>query len=127
MGNKQNAGTGFLLNVQQCLLHIRPGKMIQGGKRFIHQDESGMIEEGTGQGGALLHSPGELMRQCPLEAGEPHRTEHPPGFIRLNLCPFQRKLDVIQNREPGQETRLLENEGGPLIPGQDDLPAVRLL
>ena len=62
MGDEQH---GFLVafpDAEQHFLHQGAGLIIQRTERLVEQQDLGIVGKGTGDGRALLHAAGELLR-----------------------------------------------------------------
>src|SRR5438132_4099218 len=66
-----------------------PRQGIERAQRLVHQDERGIVHQGAAERRPLLHAARQLVRQPPLEVGEPHRREQA-------ACPLQ----VVSGAEP---------------------------
>ena len=70
--------TVFLVSrpdAQQFQLHEIAGLRVQCGERLVHQQNSGVDRQRSGEIDALLHAAGKLMRIMILEAVKAHQIE----------------------------------------------------
>ena len=58
VGDKDDGLAAFAPDPQHFKIHLLPGQRIERAKRFIHQDQLGIVDEGARDRGALLHAAG---------------------------------------------------------------------
>ena len=100
-------------------VQLLPCDDVQGGERFVQDEEVRLCHERAGKLDPLLHSPGKLRRRGRLRAEQPELVEHLEGPLadlgrdRLS-AQLEREQDVPQGVPPGKKSVVLENEGDPL-------------
>ena len=70
VGDEHDGGAGARPQLQQLVLHQRPGLHVERRERLVHQQDLGVVDEGRGERDALAHAAGELVRVAVLEGGE---------------------------------------------------------
>ena len=71
MGHEHDGLAAFPPDPEQFQVHSLSGRGIKGAEGFIHQDELGVVDQGAGDGGALLHAAGQLMGVPATDIAEP--------------------------------------------------------
>jgi hypothetical protein len=66
-------------DLQHLQVHLLARQRIQRAERLVHQDKPGIVDEGAGDRGALLHAAGKLLRIFVLVAGQADQTEQIAG------------------------------------------------
>ena len=96
---------------------------VQRSERLVHQQHRGIAGERAGDGAALAHPAGELVRIAVVEAPQVNEAQEllasrgpRPELEPLEL---QRELDVAPEREPREERGVLEDDGA-IGPGTRD-------
>ena len=117
MGHEHDRGAGFPPDAQQLFVQIVPLDLVQRAEGLVHQQHPGAADERPGDGNALAHPARELMGQGtlaplvgrPAPAAPPApRAARPPPPAPADL---QRQADVVDDAAPGQQRRVLKNEG----------------
>ena len=75
VGDEDDGLAGGLPDPQEFVLELFAGLGVQGGERFVHQQDVRLVGEAAGDGHALLHAAGQLVRVAVLEARQPHQVE----------------------------------------------------
>jgi hypothetical protein len=100
-----------------------PGLGVQRGERLVHQQDRRVGRQRARDGSPLPHPTRQLVGIAILEAPEVHEPQEllAPLRSRAGLQPLelQRKLDVVPEREPGEERGVLEDDGA-IGPGAGD-------
>ena len=90
------------------------GHRVEGAERLVHQQQVGVLGEGSRQRGPLAHAAGQLVRALAGEPVEVHRGEQRRRSVLAlrprNTGQAHRQLDVGLDRQPREERRLLEHQ-----------------
>lgn len=121
-GGLQGIGHGAYLGA-----HLFPKLGVQGGKRFVEQDASGVGDDGPGQRDPLLLSAGEVGGPARCEIREPYggkcRTDPIVQILLITSRP-ERKRHVLIDAHMGPQGEILEYEADvPLL--RRDVDAIR--
>ena len=115
--------------LEQVLLELAPGLLVDGRERLVHQQHLAVDGERPREADALAHPAGQLVGEALLESGE---TDVADVALRDRLAlrhpdaaQLQPEGDVAQHRGPGQQREVLEHEGA-VRPGAGHGPAVHL-
>src|SRR5690348_6042714 len=127
VGDEEDGFAVALPDAQQLRAHHLPDLRIERAERLVHQQDLGLDAERAGDADTLAHSARELMRKMPLEGAQAHHLEMTARdfLARLRRKAFQleAELDVLQDRAPGQEREILEDERA--VPaGRGDLASI---
>ena len=99
---------------QQVFIQPLPVDFVQGPEGFIQQQQFRMRDESPHQSDPHPHAPRKLFRQRPgkfLQADEFQRLLDACGVLGpRDPLQFQREADVVANRPPGKQGRVLKNE-----------------
>ncbi len=71
VGHEEERHAGLVPEGQQLLLHLAPGERVQRREGLVHQEHLRLHGERPGDGDALLHAAGELVRVAGGESREP--------------------------------------------------------
>src|SRR5690606_5764235 len=89
------------------------GEGIKSTERLVHEQQVRLGAQRPGDGGALSHAAGELAWVGAFEAGqtdERGKLGGPPAPLLLaDAAELERQGDVVEDREPGKEVRLLKD------------------
>jgi hypothetical protein len=87
---------------------------VEGGGRLVGEEDARLGEERPGDRDPLLLPPRELTRHAPSERVHPKLGEEAPGPLALGarrrVVKDDRHEDVVQDREEGNQMRLLKDE-----------------
>src|SRR5579883_1570052 len=102
-----------------------PRLLVEGAEGLIHQHQGGVHHQGPGDGDALPHAAGELVRVVAFESLQPHELDH-PGDGAVALDPrdpphLQAEADVVPDRAPREGRVLLEDDPHPRVRAVDGL------
>ena len=101
-------------DAHQLEAELLAGHGIERGKRLVHQQHRGVVDERTAEGDALLHAAGELARKALLEAGKADELDQLHGApARARLVETEnlgRQQHVVEHGAPGEQHRLLEHD-----------------
>ena len=113
VGDEDDGGLVLLPDAQQLGLQNFACLGIQGGKRFVHQQQTGRIGQGAGDGHALTHPAREFVRVALAEAGQAHQVQKLLGSLPAlafgNLADLQPDLDVLKHGTPRKQRIALEH------------------
>ena len=88
--------------------------LVQGAERLVHQQQRGVEGQRAGDGDALLHAAGELVRVVVAEVREARQLQQllrrGRGPVAGGAVDLEREADVAEDGAPGQEGRVLEHE-----------------
>ena len=62
VGNEHDGGTVAAMELAQQLVHLHPGKCVQGTKRLVEQQKLRLAHEGTGEGDTLSFASRQRQR-----------------------------------------------------------------
>jgi hypothetical protein len=100
--------------LEQLLSHVFPGKRVERGERFVHQQHRRIADQAAADGDALLHAARQFVRHSLLEAGETGEIEELPGPLDALRAQFlehpQRKQNVVEDIGPRQQGRALKHQ-----------------
>src|SRR5262245_52753888 len=98
---------------------LHAGPRVEGASGLVGQDEYGLIDEGAGDGDALLLTAGELSGVMMLAIRQPDRRQlclgALPSIARCRPGVEERQLDVLERGRPGQEIERLKDEADLLV------------
>src|SRR5207247_11377248 len=87
----------------------------QGPDGLCYGEQQGLACEGAREAHALLHAATELARERVLESGEPNGVDELARagvpVLRRHALRLEAQLDVLGDREPGEERERLEDHG----------------
>ena len=120
VGDKEHRLFRLLPDAQELEVHPLPGQGVEGAEGLVHQQQLGVVNEGAGDGDALLHAAGELLGIAALEALEAHQLEKTPrlGLQRgaVHLEDLDGQQDIVEDLAPVQQQGLLKDKAD-LAPG----------
>src|SRR5438094_69656 len=86
---------------------------VQGRERLVHAQEQRLDREGSRDADPLLHASAELAGEGVLEAGQADGVDELPGdlpaFLRRRALGLEAQLDVLFDRQPGEQGEGLED------------------
>src|SRR5262245_12190361 len=98
---------------------LHAGPRVESASGLVGQDEYGLIDEGAGDGDALLLTAGELSGVMMLAIRQPDRRQlclgALPSIARCRPGVEERQLDVLERGRPGQEIERLKDEADLLV------------
>ena len=101
----------------QLVVEQVAGHRVERAERLVHQQDVAVLGERPGDGDALAHAAGQLVRPLLAEPAEVHRLQQlggPRPALGLGDPPrTQRQLDVAAHGQPGEERGLLEHQPDP--------------
>ena len=113
VGYEDERGAEGTLELDQLRPHRGAKLRVEGGERFIEEQDVGLEHEGAGEGHALALASGDLGGGAPAETLEPHRGERlldPRPDLRLGPgAQSQAEGHVLEDREVREERVALEN------------------
>jgi len=56
VGHEEDRGLGFTPQPVDQFLHVQARRRVERSERLVHQDQLGIVDEGTRDSGALLHA-----------------------------------------------------------------------
>src|SRR5664280_2346013 len=118
VGNEEVGDAQSLLEVLQQVDHSRLDRNIEGGHRFVEDQQLGVEDQGPGDPDALPLSAGELVgKAVGVARFEPHHhqrmgDEHPPRGVVPQSMDVERLGDRLADRHPWVERgeRVLEDD-----------------
>ena len=107
-------GTEALMAEKQAEIELEPRDLVQGGKRFVEQQQARRGDQGACERNTHPHATGKLRRVTILglrkiHFAQSHTSPAVPFFLR-HAHQFERQRDVIQNRSPREQMRILKYE-----------------
>lgn len=137
MGDHDDGGAGLLLQFAEQVEDLRLDGDVEGGGRFVGDEEFGLADEGHGDHRALAHAAGELVRVragLPLRVGDADAAQHVHGDrergpLRHLVVDAVRLGDLVADRVEGvhRGERVLEDHGDLLAaPGPHPLLGQRV-
>src|SRR5690625_4615765 len=127
MGDEDDRALLLLPGLQQVLLHAHPGERVECAERLVHQQDRRVHRVRAGDGAALLHAARERLGQCVGEIGESDHVDEmlssPPALLGRSFGGLKPELDVLADREPGEQSVLLEDDAA-FGTGSVDLPTI---
>src|SRR5271166_2274591 len=120
VGDEQHGRAGLGADVEQEILHLHAGELVERAERLIHQEELRTVDQGAAQRYALLHPARELARIGLLESGEPdHGKELQRALARcaaVLAADFHGKQHVPKHRAPRHQVALLKGDAEIRLP-----------
>jgi hypothetical protein len=113
VGDKQDRFAGSKPEFLNLLVEQGAGLGVERGKRFIHQQNRRVHDQGAGDGDALPHSTGQLVNQFAGAVGQVNHLQR-IGRAILPLAPgnaghFQPEFDIRKSRKPGEQAMFLKD------------------
>ena len=91
------------------------GKDIESGKWFVHEEDFGLDDQGTGETDALLHSAGKFLGICGFKTVKTYGIERAQrafaAFDGGRTSRFEGRFHIFQDGEPGKQREALEDDG----------------
>ena len=113
MGDVDHGLAGLLPDAHQLRLQKHAVLRIERRERLVHQQHAGIGDEGAGDGAALAHAAGQLMRIVtaePAQADEPERRLDALGRLAAtHPAGHQAEADIGLDVHPGKQAALLEH------------------
>ena len=123
VGDEQDRGPGLPPDPLELVVQDVAGHGVERAEGLVHEQHVGVLGQRPGQGHPLAHATGQLVGLLVDEPLEAHQLEQleDPGLALLagDAAQAQRQLHVLAHREPREQRRLLEHEGG--LPGAHHL------
>ena len=114
VGDEEHGLLRFTPDAQQLITHPGAGDLIERTEGLVHEQERGVEDERAGDGHALLHPAGELVRMRRGELAEFDQREDLLGAAEpvgaRALVELEGQLDVVRHGAPGQQRGLLEDK-----------------
>jgi len=113
MSYQKYGRTAILPKPQHFILHAHPRECIECAKRFIEQQNFGMVNQGSSQCGPLRHATGEMVRICPrkgFKTNQPQQLIDFMTFVLEQAARNQTGLNVAANRQPRKKIWVLKNQ-----------------
>jgi hypothetical protein len=118
VSDDEDRARGHLLafpQLQQFGAQVLGGEHVERGERLVHEEHFGLHHQRAGETDALLHAAGKLLREGGFETVEAHRVDGPEAalhaLVRRRSDGFERRLDVIEHRQPGKQREALKHDG----------------
>ena len=111
MGDEGDGLAGLHPDLLDEEVHLVAGEGVERAERLVHQQDRRVDGEAADDRGALLHAAGQFARILVVEAGQPDAVEElvDPLAIGPLAFQFEGKLDVLLERPPRQQIRILED------------------
>ena len=113
VGDEKGGKRGGFAETQKVFVEAVAGEFVEGGERFVEQEEAGGAGEGAGEGDAHFHAAGKLAG---VEGGggrEVHTAEEFEGgggtFGWRHAAQAEGKLDVALGIQPREEGGVLKD------------------
>ena len=113
------------LQAQELVLHLAPDQGIERRERFVQKPDFRLDRERAGDADALLLAAGQLARIIALASLQADQLDH---LERLGLAraprdalDLQRKGDIAEHRQMGQQREVLEHHAHAMAPELDQL------
>ena len=119
VGDNDKGLTELVAQVEEKLMELVLVLGVETARRLVSEDDSGMVDQGTCHGDALLFTAGELVGLVPCAVGESHELKQLHGTLLSLTTSFA--IDegwdhhVLQCRELRQELVKLKHETDVLI------------
>jgi hypothetical protein len=130
VGDEDDRAAGLPPDLHQLVLHHAAVLRVERAERLVHQQDLRLDRQRAGDRGPLLHPAGQAARIVALEPVQADQVEVRPGArlrrFALHAERLQAADDVVPDRLPGQQPRLLEDRPDPVLVlgGQVDRLAV---
>ena len=113
------------MQFQRFLVEPVAGKGVEGAKRFVEQEKVGKLAQGPGDGDPHPHPAAQLARIVVQRPPEAQARGPVAGGVLAGTAGDTLEApgqgDVVANGGPGEQRRILENEGRvDLVPGRRD-------
>ena len=106
-------GAGLGKNPRQLLAQLLAQLVVEIGQGLVEQHQLGALDDGAGDGGALLLAARDMLRQAVEQWLQAEQfggaADAPVDLGRLELGYPQRRGDVLVDREPGVVHELLKH------------------
>lgn len=122
MGHEHECGAGGGVEFEKHVDNRSARFVVEVAGRFVGEEDFRAVDEGAGQGHALLLAAGELRRVVSGAVAEPDAGEDFVGSLlrAAHAAQFERHEDVFQRGQRGKELETLEDEsGGGIAQGGD--------
>src|SRR5271157_3234541 len=131
VGHEKDGGLRLPPEVQKQVLHVHPGHRVKRAEGLVHEDDARPQNQGLGDGHALAHAAGELVRILVLVVGDAQPDLADPRPRQLiaevpgNALAFQPEGDVVQDVAVVEASVVLEDHapiGARVLdgPGEDE-------
>jgi hypothetical protein len=97
----------------QQIMHLDARQRVKRTERLIRQEQVGIPDQRTGEGGALRFTAGQLVWPGSFSAGQTHFDERGPASIRY-IVTSRAQHHIVENPAPRQQTRVLKNDRDPV-------------
>ena len=109
-------GDGLLLpELEELAAQVVGGEDVEGGERLVHEKDFRLDDERAGESDALAHAAGELAGIGGFESVEADGVEDLEAAAMalggFHAAGLQRRLNVLEDGEPGEEGKALEDDG----------------
>ena len=118
VGDDEDAQRRHLLvepEFQQLGAQVLSRENVERGERLVHEQDFRLDHQRARKADTLLHAAGELFGIGSLEAVKAHGVDHAQGALVTLDCArasgSQRRFDVLQHGEPGEEREALKDDG----------------
>ncbi len=121
VGDQQDGLVQLALDAQHGVAEQQPCLLVERPERLVHHQDFGRVGERSGDGGALPHAAGDLVRVAPLEAVQPDQPHEMGGAVEAfglgDALAFERQSDVLEHGAPGEGAFLLEHHADAAVGG----------
>ncbi|HMJ92214.1 MAG TPA: hypothetical protein VK530_20495, partial [Candidatus Acidoferrum sp.] len=111
---------------QNFVLHSHSRKGVERAKRFVEEQNFGMIEKRASECDALCHAAGKMMRICirkSFETDKPHEFIHLVPLFVKHIPRDKTGLNVATDGQPRKKIRILKNQTALGAGGRDQFRA----
>lgn len=127
VGDMDERDADLGLDALELQLHLAAQLQVEGAERLVEEEHLRVVDQGAGDGDALLLAAGQLVRLALREVAELNELQHVVDLLlhRLDAAPAQTEGDVLGDVQVREErVALKDGVDGPLVRGQvGDVPA----
>jgi len=113
--DEDNGLAVLLPHVDEFFLHVPASLLVERAEWLIHEHGRSVDRQRSSEAGTLLHTAGQLFGVLVLKASQADDVDLPLRFgVALRLAHathFEAESDVVPNRRPRHEGKVLEDDG----------------
>ena len=113
MGDVDEGDAEFLVHLLELDLHVLAHLQVQGGQRFVQEEDFRLVDDGPGDGDTLLLAAGEGLHVAVLIIGHGHELEHAADalvdLVGRYFLELQAEGDVVIDVQVREQGVTLEN------------------
>src|SRR5579863_6851404 len=114
MSNKEYGPLVFSVKAKQFLIQTITRDLVERCERFVHEQDSRPVHQRTRYRRAHLHPAGKLTWIAAGEIAQPDKLKHARhalfAQVLRRMFQFETKADIVFQRPPGQQRRILKDE-----------------